>query len=161
MKALFFTFILSLLAVNKTLSQTFFDQVKDKVWEGKGTLIGSPATFKMNWQKVLDNNFYKLEFKNQRAVKDKKITLKATAYYKVLSDSTFVGTWFDSRGITFPLKGKLSKNQLMVDWGTPETEVGKSLYLILESGQIKVTDFIRQKDKEFKFAEAFYNKKEK
>lgn len=119
--------------------------------------MGSEAKFEMQWDKVLDGQFFRLEFKNETTGENEKMAMKATGYYKLIDESAFVGTWFDSRGITFPLKGKVLDNQLIVEWGTPETEVGRSVYTIQSNGQVLVEDYIKQQGKDVLFAKALYN----
>ena len=77
--------------------------------------MGNDATFTMDWQRTLNNSFLKLEFQNKQKLGDNRyIVFNATAFYKIVNDTTVVGNWFDSRGVTFPLKGSLKENELII-----------------------------------------------
>lgn len=137
-------------------SQTFFDTATKKKWKGEGILLGAEATFEMKWGKVLGGQFYQLTFQNERITETGKITFNAMGFYKPKEDGLFEGTWLDSRGLSFPLKGTVANNQLVVDWGTPDTEVGKSIYTINTDGTISVEDYIQQEGKSTNFGKATY-----
>ena len=68
--------------------------------------------------------FYELSFQNQQDA-SKEYRFKSKGIYRPWENGTFTGTWFDSRGYSFPLKGKFTENELIVYWGNPETEEGK------------------------------------
>ena len=134
----------------------------DKNWTGNGVLMGKEATFTMDWYRVLDNNFIKLEFQNTRkSVNNEDIIFRATAFYKIVNDTMVVGNWFDNRGMTFPLKGSIKKNELIIFWGNDETEMGKTIYhYINDNNEITVEDFVMNNGKYLKFGNATYNIKD-
>ena len=128
----------------------------DKKWNGNGILIGKEATFMMHWQKVLQDNFIKLEFQNERkSDSGKDIVFTATAFYKKVNDTTVVGNWYGNRGVTFGLKGTTKENELTIFWGDENTEMGKTIYRYSGDG-IYVEDYIMNKGKYSKFATASY-----
>ena len=145
-----------LAGLSPAFSQTFFDTAIKKKWKGSGILLGSETNFVMKWNKVLDGQFYQLEFKNERETEDGKIVFKAIGFYKITGSASFEGTWFDTRGLSFPLKGLVSENQLVVDWGTPDTEKGKSVYTIMKTGEISVEDYVQKNGKSITFGKAIY-----
>lgn len=150
--------LLFLLAgLSPAFSQTFFDTAIKKKWKGEGILFGTEAKFEMNWEQVLGGQFYQLTFQNERIEESDKFIFNAIGFYKLTGSTSFEGTWFDSRGISFPLKGLVADNQLVVDWGTPDTEVGKSIYTINPDGTISVEDYIQQDEKSTNFAKAKYH----
>lgn len=59
--------------------------------------------------------------------------------------------------MSFPLKGTVANNQLVVDWGTPDTEEGKSIYTINSDGTISVEDYVQKEGESVKFGTATYN----
>ncbi len=136
-------------------AQDFFKNISQHTWIGTGELLGSTASFQMNWVPILDGQFYKLSFQHQRD-ESEELIFKSMGVYQPKNDGTFSGTWFDSRGLTFPLKGNFSGNTLTVLWGTRETEEGKTVYTFTEIGTVTVTDYVL-KDGEFvKFGNANY-----
>jgi hypothetical protein len=134
----------------------------DNNWTGNGVLMGKEATFTMDWDRVLDNNFIKLEFQNTRkSVNNEDIIFRATAFYKIVNDTIVVGNWFDNRGITFPLKGSIKEDELTILWGNDGTENGKTIYhYIMDSNKITVEDFIMNNGKYSKFGSATYDTKD-
>lgn len=127
-------------------------------WKGSGNLMGKEATFMMKWEKVLNNEFLKLEFENKRKSDDNTyIPFKANAYYKIIEDK-IEGHWFDSRGVSFPLSGLLQNNSITIFWGTEETEKGKTVYTYTKLENIVVEDFIFKNGEYLKFGKATYIK---
>ncbi len=149
--------LLLLLFSYSMCGQNILDKIKYTNWEGSGTLMGASATFKMSWTQELSDSFYHLNFENRRNVKNgSEIVFKAKAFYKVTNDSIVSGTWFDSRGISFPLKGKFLENELIIIWGNEQTEQGKTTYTYLDKKKIVVKDYILNNEKYFQFGAAEY-----
>lgn len=159
MKKFYLLFFVFSLCTQVVFSQHFLDVITTGPWEGSGTLLGSEAEFKMNWQSVLEDQFLKLEFQNKRTSgSGNELILTSHAYYQQKSDSLFQGTWFDSRGITFPLRGTLKGSTFTVNWGSPETEQGKTIYTLTSDTEITVTDYFLRETTYVKFGEAVYKK---
>ena len=138
--------------------QTLADQFEGH-WQGEGTLMGSEATFDMSWQREMAGQFLKLTFQNKRTPKDgESIVFNATAMYRPM-DNIWEGTWFDSRGVSFSVRGTVEVNKLTVEWGNPDIEQGKTVYILKEDkNSMKVTDYILQNGNYTKFGEAEYKK---
>lgn len=134
------------------LSQTFFDAVLGKDWMGTGTLMSKEATFTMSWARVLNDQFYQLEFSNETEV----FRFEAIGYYQLVGPDSVAGTWFDVRGNTFPLQGNVTSTQLTINWGSPETEMGKTVYSLLEDGSIEVLDYVEKGGTMVQFGQAVY-----
>ena len=147
---------------NKQKEYSIITSLIDKNWTGSGFLMGEEATFTMDWQRVLNNNFIKLEFENKRKSENNEyIVFSATAFYKIVNDTMIVGNWFDNRGMTFPLKGSIKKNELTIIWGNDETEMGKTIYHYINHNIIiTVEDFVMNNGKYYKFGNATYNIKD-
>jgi len=155
-------FIIGSLALNaqnnKQQEHSILKELVDKKWIGNGVLMDKEATFNMQWQNVLDNTFLKLEFKNKRKSDTNEIIIfKATAFYKIVNDTEIVGNWFDNRGITFPLKGTIKKNELTILWENDEIEKGKTIYhYIKDRNELIVEDFIMINEKYTEFGKTTY-----
>ncbi len=126
-------------------------------WEGKGTLMNSEANFEMKWEQVLNDQFFRLTFRN--GIPAASFSMDAQAYYKEIEDGTISGYWFDSRGISFPLEGNLSDSTLIIYWGTEEIEQGRTEYTLHDSKTIKVSDFVLRNGKFVLFGTAIYQPK--
>jgi hypothetical protein len=115
-------------------------------WQGTGEVRQMAADMRMTWEPVLDGQFHRLSMENQMTGKDGQTWhFKAQAYYRVLEEGTITGTWFDSRGISLPLAGRVEGDAMTIDWGTPEIERGRTTYRLAGDG-LEVTDEVHGKD---------------
>lgn len=115
-------------------------------WRGVGEVRRMAADMQMRWEPVLDGQFHRLSMENRMTGPDGKAWhFKATGYYRVGDDGAIAGTWFDSRGVSLPLTGRVEGDALVVDWGTAEIERGRSTYR-LAGDSLEVTDEVYGKD---------------
>lgn len=116
-------------------------------WQGTGTTSEMPSKQRLQWERVLDGKFVRLTLDNRLTAPDaSEWHFQAQAYYKVSADGSIAGTWFDSRGFTFPLTGVADDaGALTIDWGSDETERGRSTYRIAD-GRLEITDEVQGKD---------------
>ncbi|WP_149272969.1 hypothetical protein [Pareuzebyella sediminis] len=157
MKRTIRTLSLILLWVQTGNAQGFFEKISQNEWKGSGELLKRSASFQMDWRPILDGKFYELSFQNQQDA-SKEYRFKSKGIYRPWENGTFTGTWFDSRGYSFPLKGKFTENELIVYWGNPETEEGKTTYRIKDNGTVSVIDYILKDGKLIPFGNALYQK---
>ena len=116
-------------------------------WQGTGEVRGMPSKQEMRWEPVLDGQFLRLSFDNRMTAPDgKEWRFQAQSYYRVQADGAIAGTWFDSRGVSFPLVGTVEPGgALTILWGTAETERGRSSYRISDAG-LEVIDEVQGPD---------------
>ena len=126
-------------------------------WEGSGTLYNSGATFSMEWEQVLNKQFYRLNFLN--SLNNGAFSMSAHGYYKIDGDSV-TGYWLDSRGVSFPLTGVIEEQMLIIHWGTADFEQGRTEYVLLASGEIEVKDFVLRNGEYAQFGNAIYQQKQ-
>lgn len=136
-------------------AQTFSSLLGE--WEGIGTLKGQPAEFEMYWEQTLNDQFYTLRFRNN--IPAFSFSMEAHGYYQVLDDGSISGYWFDSRGISFPISGSIEEKTIIIYWGTPEIEEGRTEYMVISEDQVKVTDYILRDGTFDQFGEAMYQPK--
>ena len=106
------------------------------------------ADMRMHWEPVLDGQFQRLSMEDLMTGADGKTWhFKAQGYYHVGKDGTITGTWFDSRGISLPLAGRVEGDTMTIDWGTDAIERGRSSYRLTE-GTLEVTDEVYTKEGE-------------
>lgn len=154
---LIFLVFTSILLNAQNNESTILEVLTNTKWEGTGMLMGKKATFAMDWQSVLNNQFIKLDFQNKRKSSDSKdIIFKATAFYKIVDGTKIIGNWFDNRGVTLPLKGSVNNNSLIIFWGNDESEKGKTIYSHTDNNEIYVEDFIFNNGEYIKFGYATY-----
>ena len=119
--------------------------------------MGAKASFEMEWSWTLDKKFIQLKFKNERTAPDnERYIFEANAYYRLADSVKIEGMWFDSRGIYFPLGGTVTCKKLIVKWGSPETEQGKTVYNLINSDEINVVDYILKNGEYKRFGTATY-----
>ncbi len=108
------------------------------------------ADIRMGWEAVLDGQFMRLNMENRMTGSDgKSWDFKAQAYYRVDKDGAIAGTWFDSRGVSFPLSGRVEGETMTIDWGAEAIERGRSSYR-LTGDALEVTDEVYSKEGELR-----------
>ena len=116
-------------------------------WAGDGKLMGNAARLELKYEWVLNGKFLRLSLKNDsRTAAGAKEVFEGHVYYEAKSDGSISGTWFDSRGVSFPVQGTFAGDTLTILWGSPATEQGKSVYRLVDAGTLEVTDFAQGKD---------------
>jgi hypothetical protein len=125
-------------------------------WKGNGTLFNYPASFKMEWNLVLDNKFLKLEFENRFSdPSGNERIMNAHAYYDLKNEK---GHWFDSRGMILPFKFELKDKMMTVFWGDERSERGKTVYSFIGNNGIHVIDYVFTNGNYQPFGDAKYEK---
>lgn len=119
-------------------------------WQGDGKTLGMNARLLMKWEPVLGNKFLRLSLRNEMSRTGGPVQVfEGHAYYQRLereSETKYEARWFDSRGLSFPIKAHVERESLVSQWGSPETEQGKSVYRLVEPGKMEVIDSVKQKD---------------
>ncbi|MEP3210042.1 MAG: hypothetical protein ABJN95_12665 [Maribacter sp.] len=148
--------LLILAQENKEVEPSIIASLIGNDWVGEGNLMEQKATFMMAWESLWEGKFIKLEFQNKRKGNDdNKIVFKAIASYKIGDDGKVLGNWFDSRGVSFPLRGTVKENMLTILWGDVDSENGKTIYLY-KNNNVLVEDFILVNGRFSKFGNATY-----
>lgn len=117
-------------------------------WEGQGKFFDLSSQLQLKWEWVLDQKFLRLTLKNETTSTDgRKQIFSGHAYYQASSTpNKFEAQWFDSRGITFPIKATFDGTTLESNWGSPEKEEGKSTYKLIDAETMEIIDSVKQKD---------------
>ena len=109
-------------------------------WQGSGEVRGMPSEQTMVWTPALGGQFFRLEFDNQMHAGEGQVyRFQAHAYYRPSPEGEIVGNWFDSRGVIFSLSGSQTACTLSIEWGSPDTETGRTRYH-LAGNKLEVTD---------------------
>lgn len=127
-------------------AQDFFARLAGD-WQGAGEVRGMASAQKMSWEPALDGKFLRLSFDNRMTGEGGgEWRFSAQAFYRIQDDGTIAGTWFDSRGTSFPLSGSIDAGDtLTILWGTDDTERGRSRYRLNAAG-LEVTDEVLMPD---------------
>ncbi|MGH8242353.1 MAG: hypothetical protein ACRETY_03285 [Steroidobacteraceae bacterium] len=128
-----------------TTAKAFFDRLAG-AWQGAGEVNRMSADMRMQWETVLDGQFRRLSMENRMTGKSgESLRFGAQAYYRIAKDGTISGMWFDSRGYSLPLSGRVDGDVLTVEWGTADIERGRSSYR-LAGDALEVVDEVYAKD---------------
>lgn len=107
-------------------------------WAGPGQTMGNADQARLEIRPVLGGRF--LEFSYRAG------PFEGRAFYRPAPDGTWQAQWFDNRGITFPIAARATPRALTADWGSAETESGRTVYRLAEDGRLHVTDSVRRPD---------------
>lgn len=119
-------------------------------WQGDGKAFGMTARVQLRWEPVLSNKFVRLSLRNEISRPGGQTQVfEGHAYYQPTgqtSATSYDARWFDSRGLSFPIRANLEGDSLVALWGSPETEEGKSTYRLIAPEKLEVVDSVKQKD---------------
>lgn len=116
-------------------------------WQGDGKAFGMAANMQLKWEWVLNKKFLRLSLKNEMSTPNgQKQVFEGQAYYQATGADKYEAQWFDSRGVTFPIKAHLEGDALIAMWGSRDKEEGKSVYRLVDASTLEVIDNVKQKD---------------
>ncbi|HJR72437.1 MAG TPA: hypothetical protein VJ806_02210 [Luteimonas sp.] len=116
-------------------------------WTGSGEVSGMAAKVELEFRDALGRRGRHLSFSNDMRGADGKVwPFRAEAFYLCEKSGACSGHWYDTRGMTLPLKTSSQKDRLMVEWGDESTERGRTTYRIDPDGKLRITDEVRGKD---------------
>ncbi|HEV7658444.1 MAG TPA: hypothetical protein VGO55_01235 [Allosphingosinicella sp.] len=101
-------------------------------WRGTGTMFGQASEAVLEVRPALGGRFLEFSYRAGR--------FEGRAFYRPAGEGRWQATWFDNRGITFPIQAVLAGQTLTADWGSAETERGRTIYRLLPDGRLEVTD---------------------
>ena len=144
--ALLFVLLLAVQHVNAVDEVASLKRLEG-TWIGDGKLMGNDARLELKYEWVLNGKFLRLSLKNDsRTAAGAQQVFEGHVYYEAKSDGSINGTWFDSRGVSFAVKGSFTGDTLTVQWGNPAQEQGKSVYRLVDASTLEVTDSVLLKD---------------
>jgi hypothetical protein len=150
-KSLVVAFLLAVSIPNPAQSQAnpFLSRLEGN-WQGEGKAFGMAAKQQIKWEWVLGKKFLRLTIKNEMNRNGQPQLFEGQAYYQAIAADKFEAQWFDSRGVTFPIKAQLEGDSLIAMWGSPDKEEGKSIYRLVDDSTLEVVDSVKQKDGTYK-----------
>jgi len=127
-------------------------------WTGTGTSFGEPGTAQLRVQSAIEGKFVELAYE-LTAGGSRPFRFEGRAFYKPIDGDKWEARWFDSRGTTFPISAVVSGTTLTSDWGSGDTERGRTTYRLREDRKLEVVDTAFTKDgKEREFARYVYDR---
>ena len=116
-------------------------------WAGSGEVSGMAANIELEFREALDGRGHHLSFFNRmRAADGKTWPFRAEAFYLCDNNGACSGHWYDTRGMTLPLRTASHEDRLVVEWGDENTERGRTTYRVDADGKLRITDELRGKD---------------
>ncbi|WP_394693653.1 hypothetical protein [Hyphobacterium sp.] len=111
-------------------------------WQSDGNAFGQPAESRMSWAPIMDGCFWRLEY----VIDTNPGTEQANTFHGMGTHhhegSEITGHWVDNWGAMHSLRGSATETELIVYWGEPDAQLGRSRYTLTEDGAIQVTDWI-------------------
>lgn len=107
-------------------------------WRGPGTMMGNASQASLEVRPALGGRF--LEFTYRAG------PFEGRAFYSPADGGHWRATWFDIRGISFGIEAVAEARTLTSDWGSAETERGRTIYRLADDGRLHLTDSVRRPD---------------
>jgi hypothetical protein len=107
-------------------------------WQGSGNMFGRPSEARLEVRPALGGRFVELSYRAG--------SFEGRAFYRPAEDGSWRATWFDNRGMSFPIGALLEGRTLTANWGSAETERGRTVYRLAEDGRLYVSDSVLRPD---------------
>lgn len=103
-------------------------------WRGAGTMFGAASEATLDVRPALGGRFLEFSYRAGR--------FEGRAFYRPAENGRWQATWFDNRGVSFAIDAGLAERTLTSDWGSAETERGRTVYRLLDDGRLEVVDTV-------------------
>lgn len=134
-------------------------------WQAEGEAFGAPSTSKMQWaNSELSGKFLKLDYQiNRTTPNGPQGIFSGIAYYQkpsspVPANHEIRAFWADTNGSLHPVLATIDGQALIAEWGTPDTEQGRTRYQMTERDTIQVTDWVKTPDGWRQFNHAVFHR---
>ena len=112
-------------------------------WRGPGTMFDRASEARLEVRPALGGRFMELSWSTGG--------FEGRAFYRPAGWPASEGggwraTWFDSRGISFPILAVATPRLLTAHWGSEDTERGRTTYRLLPDGRLEVIDHAGGRD---------------
>lgn len=105
-------------------------------WRGSGTMFGRPSEATLSVRPALGGRFIEFSYRAGG--------FEGRAFYGPTPGGGWRAQWFDNRGMSFPIEAREIERSLTSDWGSAETEQGRTVYLLQPDGRLSITDSVRR-----------------
>lgn len=105
-------------------------------WRGSGTMFGASSEAVLIVRPVLNGRFIEFSYRAGR--------FEGRAFYGPTPGGGWRAQWFDNRGVTFPIVAHEIERSLTSDWGSAETEEGRTVYRLARDGRLHIADSVRR-----------------
>ncbi len=101
-------------------------------WQGSGTMFGNASEATLDVHPTAEG--FDLRYRAGR--------FEGRAAYRPLGAGRWQASWSDNRGVSFPIAATVDGQTLTADWGSAETERGRTVYRLMPDGRLEVTDTV-------------------
>lgn len=108
---------------------------------------GTPATCKSSWSAGKHKSHVIQEY--SISTESGAQMFAGRGLYRFADGGKVTGFWEDSQGSIHPLTGEWDGSTLTINWGSAETELGRSAYVFGAQGGMTSTDWVLREDKEW------------
>ena len=114
-------------------------------WAGEGIVQGQASEAKLEVGPALGGKFLELgyRFSTKGA---RPYAFEGRAFSRPVGGRDWRADWFDSRGMVWPIGASVEGDTLTANWGTADTERGRTVYRLLRDGRIELVDTVRRRD---------------
>ena len=130
-------------------------------WRGEGSMLGRPSVTRMTVAPAIGTSWVQLDYSARvtATANAPAINFDGRGHYRPLKDSRWTGRWLDSAGSSHPLTGRITGQTFVTLWGSVDSELGRSRYVLGPDGVLTVTDAVLQADGSWRdFATASYRR---
>ena len=103
-------------------------------WRGTGTRVGNPTTATLEVRPALGGRFVELSYVSAG--------FEGRAFYRPVEGVRWRGEWFDIRGVHFGIDAEVAPQSFTANWGSAETERGRTVYRLRDDGRLEVVDSV-------------------
>lgn len=114
-------------------------------YEAPCDLRGTKATCSSTWSAGLHATHVKQHYRIGDPESGTRF-FEGIGTYRIAADGAVDGVWADSNGNIHPLDGTWDGEWLVINWGTPTTEQGRSNYHFHRDGSLTVQDSVLGQD---------------
>jgi len=96
---------------------------------------------------VLSGKFFRLEYRiNRPASGGPQTIFSGLAYYQKSTNKQFQAFWADTNGNLHPVSATIKGQALISEWGTADSEQGRTRYQLKGHNVLEVTDWVKTQD---------------
>jgi hypothetical protein len=118
-------------------------------WSGMGTVSNRPIWMVQTWGPAMQGTFTELRMTHHVAADTTRVVFEGRGFYASAGTDSVMGTWFDARGISMPLRGSCTGMTLTMQW-LGDRERGRTAYGLHGADSLSVLDEVAMPDGSFR-----------
>lgn len=120
----------------------------DGHWRGAGSIMNRNVIMEQRWAPALGGNFRELTMRHLSAKDSATVQFEGRGLYTGAKSgpNAIAGMWFDARGMMLPVAGQCEGKVFISDWGSADTEQGRTVYTLVSPTSLQVIDSVQLRD---------------